>query len=132
MDMAEEMIGKLLESSGVTSVYGRPIKQGDVTIVPAAEVLAGIGFGAGFGHGPITDVEEGTSTTGGGEGGGGGGKTLSRPVAVVVATTEGVHVEPVFDWTKIYMAAITAAGFMLAMLLRLMSPRKALKELKGK
>jgi uncharacterized spore protein YtfJ len=132
MELAEEMIGKLIESSGVASVYGRPIKQGDVTIVPAAEVLTGIGFGAGFGHGPITDDEEGSSTTGGGEGSGGGGKTLSRPVAVVVATTEGVHVEPVYDWTKVYMAAITAVGFILATLFRMVRPRKLPKELQGK
>lgn len=33
---------------------------------------------------------------------------------MVVATPEGVEVKPVFDYTKILLAALTAAGFVLA------------------
>ncbi|HEY43959.1 MAG TPA: hypothetical protein G4O11_08270 [Anaerolineae bacterium] len=129
MEMTEGVMGKLLETSGVSVVYGRPIKQDDVTIIPAAEVIAGIGFGSGFGYGPLREGEEGSTVTGGAEGGGGGGKVFSRPVAVVVASPDGVRVEPVQDRTKVLLAAITAGGFMAAALLRMISPKRALKEL---
>ena len=74
------------------------------------------------------ETEGNEDAEGGGGGGGGGGKTLSRPVAVVIASPEGVRVEPVYDITKIYMAAITAAGFMLAMLVRFMRPTRLFKK----
>jgi uncharacterized spore protein YtfJ len=83
-------------------------------------VFSGFGYGSGSGQGLMEGSEE--AAEGSGEGGGGGGKTLSRPVAVVIATPDGVWVEPVYDLTKVYMAAITAAGFMLAMLVRLSRP----------
>ena len=127
MEVAERTIEKFLGQSGVSVVYGRPIKQGDVTIIPAAEVIAVLGFGTGSGYGPISEDEEGTTVISGGEGGGGGGKTLSRPVAVVVISPEGVRVEPVRDRTKVLLAAITAGGFMAATLLRMISPKRALK-----
>jgi uncharacterized spore protein YtfJ len=129
IEMAEDVIKTFLETSGASIVYGRPIKQGDVVIVPAAEVIAGLGFGSGFGYGPVTESDQAT-ITGGGEGGGGGGKVFSRPVAVVVITPDGVRVEPVRDPTKVLLAAITAGGFMAAAFLRMISPKRALKELK--
>ncbi len=126
--MAEDLFGKLLDSSGVSAVYGRAIRQGDVAVIPTAEVISVMGFGTGFGYGPVTaEGEEAVTQTGVGEGGGGGGKTFSRPVAVVIASPEGVRVEPVCDRTKVLMTAITAGGFMAATLLRLMRPKRSLK-----
>jgi len=131
LEMTEDVIGKLLVTSGASVVYGRPIKQGDVTIIPAAEVIAGVGFGTGFGYGPASEGEDKTTAIGGVEGGGGAGRTFSRPVAVVIISPEGVRIEPVRDRTKVLIAAITAGGFMAAALLRMISPKRALKELEG-
>jgi uncharacterized spore protein YtfJ len=125
IEMAEDVIKKFLETSGASIVYGRPIKQGDVVIIPAAEVVAGLGFGSGFGYDPVSECEDGATVTGGG----GGGKVFSRPVAIVIISPEGVRVEPVRDRTKVLLAAITAGGFMAAALLRMISPKRALKEL---
>ena len=116
----EETLSKLIDAADVTKVYGRPIKQGDVTVVPASENLTLMGFGVGAGG------ETNTSENGGvgaGGGGGGGGRTLSRPVAIIVVTPEGAYVEPVMDPTKVAMAAITAAGFMFGMMLRMVRKR---------
>lgn len=126
MEFSQQALEELLETAGVDKVYGKPIKHGEVIVIPAAEVIAGAGFGAGSGFGP----EEGESTSGGGAGSGGGGRTFSRPVAVIVASTEGVRVEPVIDPTKILLGALTASGFILAMIGRMMSPKKALKAMK--
>jgi uncharacterized spore protein YtfJ len=106
----------------VQVVYGEPIQHGDTLIVPTAEVLAGLGFGLGYGSGKSNE-EEGENIGSGG-GGGGGGRVLSRPVAVVIASPEGVRIEPVVDVTKIGLAALTAAGFMFGMLLRMTGSRQ--------
>jgi uncharacterized spore protein YtfJ len=120
-----------IESASVDKVYGQPIEVGQTKIIPTSENLVVLGFGAGsgYGKGDFSDEEsppgEGTGEGGGG-GGGGGGRTLSRPVAVVIASPEGVRVEPVADRTKVIMAAITAAGFVAGMFLRMSRGPKGL------
>ena len=115
-----------IETASVDRVYGAPIEVGETKIIPAAENLVVMGFGAGGGYGSTEfEGDEGAQTTGegvgegGGGGGGGGGRTLSRPVAVIIASPDGVRVEPVTDRTKVFMAAITAVGFMAGMFFRM-------------
>jgi uncharacterized spore protein YtfJ len=127
---ADSTLRKFLGTAGVDNVYADPIQHGEVMIIPTAEVVAVAGFGYGHGFGTGESAQEGTEGVGGGEGGGGGGKTFSRPVAVVIADPDGVRVEPVRDTTKVVLAAVTAAGFMAAMLMRMISPKRALRELK--
>lgn len=124
----QETIELFLETASVDRVYGEPVQHGDTLIIPAAEVLAGLGFAMGYGFGKSRDENQ-EDEGGGGGGGGGGGRTLSRPVAVIVASPEGVRVQEVVDPTKIALAAITAGGFMVGMLLRLISPKRALRNL---
>jgi uncharacterized spore protein YtfJ len=109
-------------------VYGEPIKNDDTLVIPTAEVLSVMGFGIGSGSGGGGEGEQ--AGQGSGAGGGGGGRVLCRPVAVVIASPEGVRVEPVVDVTKIALGALTAGGFMLMMLARMTNPRRAMKELK--
>jgi uncharacterized spore protein YtfJ len=114
-----------IESASVDKVYGQPVEVGETKIIPTSENLVVLGFGAGMGYGrgdfegeespPGQGIGEGA----GGGGGGVGGRTLSRPVAVVIASPEGVRIEPVADRTKVIMAAITAAGFVAGMFLRM-------------
>jgi uncharacterized spore protein YtfJ len=55
---------------------------------------------------------------------GGGGGSSGRPVAVIVIGPDGVTIKPIFDATKLALAAITTTGAMLAVLRRV---RKASK-----
>jgi uncharacterized spore protein YtfJ len=105
----------------VGAVYGEPIQHGETLIIPAAEVLSGVGFGVGFGGAETTSSGEGGVPVGesGGGGGGGGGRVFARPVAAIIATPDGVRVEPVVDVTKVALAALTAAGFIVSMLARM-------------
>ena len=136
LEIIQDTLGEFLQSASVEAVYGAPIKDGDTLIIPAAEVLTVMGFGVGAGRGKgfskETESEEDQSediSEGVGSGGGGGGRVLSRPAAVIISTPEGVRVEPVVDVTKIGLAALTAAGFMVGMLLRMMNPKNALKDI---
>ena len=119
LDHVDHTFDRFLAAADVDKVFGEPIRQGDTTIVPAAELITGMGFGFGFGRGSDSRRHEG-----GGGGGGGGGSVLARPVAVVVASPEGVRVEPVVDVTKVALAALTAGGFMLATWFGLARPKK--------
>jgi uncharacterized spore protein YtfJ len=104
VDMVQESLETLLDTADVSKVYAKPVEHEEALIIPAAEVVAGVGFGAGYGG-------SGQPNEGGG-GGGGGGKTFARPVAVIIADKNGVRVEPVIDPTKIALTALTAFGFM--------------------
>jgi len=118
----EHTLDRFLAVADVGKVFSEPIREGETTIIPAAEVMTGMGFGHGFGRGSDAQGEE--EHRGGGGGGGGGGSAWARPVAVVVATPQGVRVEPVIDFTKVALAAVTAGGFMLATWLGMRKPKK--------
>jgi len=126
LEMFQDTMEEFLAAADVRVVYGEPILHADTMIIPTAEVLCGLGFGVGSGSGPNADQNPDKPSQGSGSGGGGGGRILSRPVAVVVASPEGVRVEPVVDITKIGLAALTALGFMVGMMFRMSSRRHAL------
>jgi uncharacterized spore protein YtfJ len=113
---ADRVVGvmeRLVRAASVSSVFGEPVRHGDTLLIPAAEVLSIAGFGVGTGGGTASG-REGLERKGAGGGGGGGGRTLARGVAVIVSSPGGVRVEPVLDFTKIALAALTAAGFVAA------------------
>lgn len=125
MDVVDATLDRFLDAASVDMVFGEPIEYGNSLIIPSAELLAGLGFGVGTGSfsRPNEDLKAGEEqredTKTSGSGGGGGGRILSRPVAVIVASPDGVVVKPVIDTTKIALAAITAAGFMFGVFVRM-------------
>lgn len=125
LERAAGAFERILAAGDVAKVYGKPIQKGDTTIIPAAEILAIGGFGAGAGSGahPVSNRRAG------GGGGGGGGRVLARSVAVIVATPDGVEVRPVVDFTKIALAALTAAGFVIAAWSGMGRPKKFFRPL---
>jgi len=129
LGIIQHTLDDFMATATVERVYGKPVRHGDTLIIPTAEVLCGMGFGVGFGMGGAEAVEPDDESaseenavknpSGAGGGGAGGGRTFARPVALVVATPDGVRVEPVFDRTKVAMTALTAAAFIVGGLLRL-------------
>ena len=126
LDVFQDTMEEFLAAADVRVVYGEPIEHDDTMIIPTAEVLCGLGFGLGSGTGTSADQNTDKPSQGSGSGGGGGGRILSRPVAVVIASPEGVRVEPVVDITKIALAGLTAMGFMVGMMFRMSSRHHAL------
>jgi uncharacterized spore protein YtfJ len=117
--IVSDSLNKLADAATVRAVYAEPIKNGETIVVNSAEVLAVATFGVGSGGG-----KDPNGGVGGGGGGGGGGRAFARPVAAIVITPNGVRVKPIVDVTKIALAALTAFGFMFAMVAR-MSRRRA-------
>lgn len=123
---AERISDAMLRITGIANVeaaYGKPAQQGDVLVIPAAEVIGALGFGFGAGGG--TNREAGAvKDFGGGNGGGGGGYATSRPVAVVVVTPAGVRIKPVVDTSRIIIAAFTAWAAIVASIVGVIKARK--------
>jgi len=139
-ERATEVLAELVSVASADKVYSEPVVAGDRTIITAAEIHTGMGFGYGLatggsdrgGQATESDVKGRVASWGrgrrdGGEagprgGGGGGGRAAGRPVAVVTIDPDGVHVQPVLDRTKIVLTALTALG---AIGLTLIRPRRA-------
>jgi len=129
----QDTMDRFFSTAEVEAVYGAPVQIGNQVIIPTAEVMCAMGFGYGSGNWSANSDEHGGTPAatgkaeessppgnGVGSGGGGGGYTFSRPVALVIASPEGVRVEPIIDRTKIWLAAFTAAGFMISMSIRML------------
>jgi uncharacterized spore protein YtfJ len=103
-----EPIEKMIEGLVVGAVFGEPIKDGGVTVVPAAEVRLGYGSGSGRGR---AEESEGAPTTGegSGSGGGAGGRVSAR--GYIRISSEGVRFEPLPDVTRIALAGIAFAAW---------------------
>lgn len=69
--LLERLAEQIGARAGVQAVFGEPIRQGDMTVVPVARVRWGFGGGSGSADGP---------TTGSGSGSGGGGGVAADPV----------------------------------------------------
>ena len=116
-------LDKFLTAANVDAVYGPAISQGEIVVIPAAEVLSIVGFGLGSGGGS-QGIPDSSNARGSGGGGGGGGRVLSRPVAAIIISPTGVRVEPIVDVTKIALAVFTTLGFMATVLTRMKNPRR--------
>jgi uncharacterized spore protein YtfJ len=115
---------RLLSTADCSKVFGDPNTSGDYTVICAAEVAAGGGFGSGLGFGMPKQKDTPTATEdavpgderhagrgpaeGAGGGGGGGGGSMGRPVAAIAIGPDGVQVKPVLDMTKIGLTALAA------------------------
>src|SRR5262245_10528447 len=115
LNTIQTTLDKFLAAANVDAVYGSPMSQGEHVVIPAAEVVSLVGFGLGLGGGS-QHTTEAENTGGSGGGGGGGGRVLSRPVAIIILSPDGVRVEPIVDVTKIALAVFTTFGFMATVL----------------
>ena len=106
VDPTEQALSRLVLTASADAVFGEPVINGDITVIPCSEVVIGLGMGSGGGP-----MDEKGNPTGSGSGGGGGAR--GRPVAAIVITQEGVRVEPIFDITKIVLASLTTGAFIL-------------------
>ena len=125
-EQAATMLEKILAAAQPGAVYGQPVGAEGYTVITAAEVTSGGGFGMGMGLGPPSRpgsraaptaeaAQPGDRQTGGAGGLGGGGGAMGRPVAIIAIGPDGVTVKPVVDVTKVALAGLTAWASMLGL-----------------
>lgn len=134
-ERATRLLSGLISAASADKVYSEPVVAGDRTIITAAEIRTGMGFGYGLAMEPEVPAERTTESaadvdaavsserhngkvrSGPRAGGGGGGQAVARPVAVITMSPDGVTVEPVLDRTRIALTALTAFGAAVLMLI---------------
>jgi len=114
-----EPIEQMLDKLSVHSVFGAPIEQPGVTIIPVAHLAYGFGYGSGYGRNNGADKQQTPASTspeaadspaeGGGAGGGAGGR--ATPCGYIRISAEGVTYEPISDNTRIPLAGILFAAW---------------------
>jgi uncharacterized spore protein YtfJ len=139
-----QALQRLLSAADSSKVFGQPVSSEGYTVIPAAEVASGGGFGSGMGFGSprrrrgetAGESSEASAEMGGegsqapgaamegaGGGGGGGGGAMARPVAVIIMGPDGVRVKPVLDVTKLAITALGALAAATALSMRLMAKK---------
>jgi hypothetical protein len=73
-----EPIEKMVDGLGAGTVFGEPIREGGVTVVPVAEVRFAFGYGYGSGRGRGEEAEGGPRMDEGSGGGSGAGGPLPK------------------------------------------------------
>ena len=116
LDTIRTNVARLAEVATADAVVGPRIEANGRTVIPLASVSAGYGFGLGYGHG----LEAAQNAKGGG--GGGGGGSHARPVAVVELSNEGVRVRQVVDSTRITLASLVLAAWVVFWIGRTIRP----------
>jgi len=118
-ERATKVLADLVSVANADRVYSEPVVAGDMTVITAAEIQTGMGFGYGLSGGGRSSGKRSNKGNGAPRsGGGGGGQAVGRPVAVITVGSDGVSVQPVLDRTKIVATALTAAGAIGVMLFR--------------
>jgi uncharacterized spore protein YtfJ len=106
-----EPIEKMVDGLGVNAVFGEPIREGGVTVVPVAEVRFAFGYGYGSGRGGGKETEGGPSTAEEGSGGGSGAGGRASAKGYVRISADEVRFEPVLDVTRLALAGIAFAAW---------------------
>jgi uncharacterized spore protein YtfJ len=102
-----QAMGKVLDSARVATVFGEPVVQGDVTVIPVARVQSKGGGGGGAGPAQDGQTQRGR---------GGGFGLAAKPVGVFVVRSGKVSWRPSVDVNRIVMGGqIVAAVGILAL-----------------
>jgi uncharacterized spore protein YtfJ len=115
----EKLAALFGQNASVKNVYGEPVKVGDKTIIPVAQIAYGLGGGYGQKKGnrkkPPLNSEEASlpeeNKPLAGEGAGGGGGLYAKPNGVYEVTANGTRFIPAHNAKELLMAA--AIGFLI-------------------
>jgi uncharacterized spore protein YtfJ len=110
-----EILEKLRSTASVDAAFGQPQKTKGRTMIPVSAVQVGMGIGLGQGIAEGETVEETTDEAPGGGGGGGGAGV--RPIAMIEVTPDDTIVHPIVDETKVNLAGIALAAWIIFLLL---------------
>lgn len=105
-------VDEMLSRMNTSAVFGEPIQQGDLTLIPVGSVLYGFGSGQGYGRGKDEKAGE-DAPTGEGAGAGGGGGGMARPLGFIKIDPSGAKWEPTMDMTRVSVGGMLLAGWIV-------------------
>lgn len=101
---------------GAKNVFGEPVTQGDVTVLPVAWVVGGGGAGGGEAASPPGDQSSAEEPPG--SGGGLGFGIIARPVGAYEIRDGEVRWRPAIDVTQLLLGLLLAGVLVARWLLR--------------
>jgi uncharacterized spore protein YtfJ len=113
--LIERLAERIGARASVEAVFGRPIQQGDTTVVPVARVRWGVGGGEG-------QADQASSGRAAGSGSGAGGGVAADPIGYLVIRPDGAEFQPIgqpFANPVFLLAAGIAAALVIRSLGRL-------------
>lgn len=135
IEQTTQPIEQMLDKIGVQAVFGTPIVQEGVTIIPVAQIAYGFGYGGGYGRDngrdngaghangdsatsqpvtsetPVADLPSPAAPGGEGGGSGAGAGGRATPCGYIRVTPEGVTYEAITDNNRIPLAGILFAAW---------------------
>ena len=107
-------IGRLLELVNVDTIFGEPVREEQVTVIPVARIQ--MGFGYGFGRSGSLPGDGGDESDEVGGGAGGGGTVV--PVGYVAVTPDGAAYVPTVNAGAIALSGIALAAWIFFVVTR--------------
>ena len=112
VERVNSQVDEMVHRMNATAVFGEPVQQGDVTLIPVASVTYGFGTGQGWGRGKSEDAPA-EAPMGEGGGGGGGGAGMARPLGFIRIDEKGARWEPTMDMTRVSVGGMLLAGWIV-------------------
>jgi uncharacterized spore protein YtfJ len=109
--VVDEIARRVSTEARADTVFGDPVSQGDVTVIPVAKVSWAFGGGAGAGGDESSEGEDF------GAGNGGAAAMTAKPLGYIEIREWGTRFQPTAGKTPAWLP-ITAAGFALWLVLR--------------
>lgn len=114
-------VERYLERLKVDTIFGAPQQQGELTVIPVAEVHARLGYGFGGGTGPApangANADDEASAiaapTAGGSGAGAGGTGSTLPRGFIELGPDGARWVPIENREKVAVAGIALAAWVV-------------------
>jgi uncharacterized spore protein YtfJ len=103
---ANAQVDELMRRMNATAVFGEPIQQGNVTLIPVASITYGFGTGQGWGRGAKEGEQAATGAPQEGAGAGGGGGGMARPLGYIKIDENGAKWEPAMNMTLVSLGGM--------------------------
>jgi uncharacterized spore protein YtfJ len=109
-ERSHQLIEKMMDSLNTGAVFGAPVREGDVTLIPVSRIWYGFGEGSGYGRADTPpEGKQGQAGEGGGEGGAGGGS--ARPMGYVRIAGSDVRYEPILDTGRLALVGLAVTAW---------------------
>lgn len=126
MDLKETISGIIAEiekKGDVKAVFGEPIKEGNVTIIP----VASLNISGGGGGGQEGKTDEGAEPKMKGKGFGMGYRKKAAPVGYIKIANDEVEFVPIIDWQRLVPFAIPLLGIGALIMMKALHHKKCEK-----
>lgn len=122
-DQIKEIMSEIEKKGNPKAVFGEPIKEGGITIIPVASISTMGGGGAGEGE-PPKSGEAGKMK---GKGFGMGYGKKARPVGYIKIENNQVKFVPITDWQKLVPTVAAVIGISLIFMMKMIMWKKMMK-----